>query len=66
MDTPDLTIPHPRMAERAFVLNPLAEIASGDLPHPLLEIPIGEMLNKVEDQRCIQLGTLDDVERKRS
>ncbi len=27
LDTPDLTIPHPRLAERAFVIIPLAEIA---------------------------------------
>lgn len=33
MDTPQLTLPHPRMHERAFVLLPLAEIA------PDLEIP---------------------------
>jgi len=26
MDTPALTLPHPRMAERAFVLGPLAEL----------------------------------------
>jgi len=27
LDTPDLTLPHPRLFERAFVLAPLAEIA---------------------------------------
>ena len=33
MRTPELTLPHPRLAERAFVLVPLAEIA------PDLELP---------------------------
>lgn len=29
IDTPTLTVPHPRMWQRAFVLRPLAEIAPG-------------------------------------
>ncbi|WP_127807141.1 2-amino-4-hydroxy-6-hydroxymethyldihydropteridine diphosphokinase [Hydrogenophaga sp. NH-16] len=29
IDSPELTVPHPRMRERAFVLVPLAEIAPG-------------------------------------
>jgi 2-amino-4-hydroxy-6-hydroxymethyldihydropteridine diphosphokinase len=34
METPDLTIPHPRLEERAFVLIPLLEVAP-DLRHPV-------------------------------
>lgn len=32
LDSPELTIPHPRIAGRAFVLAPLAEIVDGPLP----------------------------------
>jgi 2-amino-4-hydroxy-6-hydroxymethyldihydropteridine diphosphokinase len=34
IDTPDLEIPHPRLTERSFVLDPLSEIAP-DLRHPV-------------------------------
>ncbi|MCX7897964.1 MAG: 2-amino-4-hydroxy-6-hydroxymethyldihydropteridine diphosphokinase [Rhodocyclaceae bacterium] len=51
--TPTLTLPHPRMAERAFVLAPLAEIA----PH--LSIPdhgsVSELLPTLAHQRVEKL-----------
>jgi len=47
--TPDLEIPHPRMAERRFVLEPLAELAA-DLRHPGTRATVREMLGRVMDQ----------------
>src|SRR5512135_1382760 len=44
LDTPRLTIPHPRITERAFVLIPLAEIAP-DLNHPVINKTIQELIS---------------------
>jgi 7,8-dihydro-6-hydroxymethylpterin-pyrophosphokinase len=43
MDTATLKVPHPRLEERRFVLEPLAELAP-DLRHPVTGRSVREML----------------------
>lgn len=48
-DSPSLTIPHPRIAERGFVLVPLSDIAP-DYIHPILSVSVKEMLTDLDDK----------------
>ncbi len=43
IDNPKLTIPHPRMHERMFVLEPLREIDS-DFVHPISGMSVAELM----------------------
>ena len=55
-DQPGLTIPHPRMAERWFVLKPLADLAP-DLVHPVTGKTIADMLADLETLAPDDRGT---------
>lgn len=47
LDTPRLTLPHPRMLQRAFVLWPLAEIAPALVPPEALAAVAGQAIERL-------------------
>jgi len=46
LDTPELTVPHPAMQQRRFVLEPLAEIAPA-IVHPVLKRTVRELYDSL-------------------
>ncbi len=49
IDSPSLTVPHPRMHERAFVLLPLAEIAPARVDAAALQAVAGQRIARIAD-----------------
>jgi 2-amino-4-hydroxy-6-hydroxymethyldihydropteridine diphosphokinase len=54
LDVPELTLPHPRLHERAFVLVPLAELAP-EIVHPGLGKTVHELVRALPDGEGIEV-----------
>ena len=53
VDEDELTIPHPEMVRRAFVLTPLAEIAP-EVIHPTAQRSIAELASQLDDEHRVR------------
>ncbi len=54
IDQPGLSVPHPRLHERSFVLEPLCDLAP-DLVHPRQRIAIGELARRLCDGSALEV-----------
>ena len=54
LEDADLSIPHPRLQERRFVLVPLRDVAP-DLVHPVLGKPVSRILAELDTEERVIL-----------
>ena len=60
INTPELVIPHPRMAERMFVLQPMAELAP-DMEHPVLHQTMANLREHCADRKQVRKYSLSEI-----
>lgn len=58
IDSPPLIVPHPRMAERGFVLLPLADIAP-HFEHPIFGDSVLDLLSKIDREGIVFYSPAD-------
>jgi len=61
IETESLSVPHPRMLERAFVLIPLLEL-NPNITLPEMDIPLGNILENIQDKEGVRLWKLKNGE----
>ncbi len=48
----DPTVPHPKLHQRRFVLEPLMDLDAGEIVHPVLHQKLRDYLIDLQDQHC--------------
>jgi len=57
ISVPGLEIPHPKISDRRFVLEPLCEVAP-DAVHPVTGLTVAEMLQTCDDRSDVRLAAV--------
>jgi 2-amino-4-hydroxy-6-hydroxymethyldihydropteridine diphosphokinase len=57
--TPELTVPHPRMEHRMFVLQPLSELIP-DAVHPVLQLTVAQLVARCTDAMLVRRYYADE------
>ena len=61
IETDDLSVPHPRMQERAFVIIPLLELEP-NIQLPAMDMPLQKVLERIPDKEGVRLWKRKDGE----